>query len=111
MNIEELRTYCNALPEVTEDVKWGNDLCFCIGGKMFAVTGLTGNPVGVSFKVRDDEFEELCATDGFVSAPYVGRYKWVYLNDTKKISKKKLEAYLAQSYNLIKAKLPKGKKK
>lgn len=111
MNIEDLRTYCNSLPDVTEDVKWGADLCFCIGGKMFGVTHLSGNPVTVSFKVRDEEFEELCATDGFVSAPYVGRYKWVYLNDTNKLSRKKLEAYLLQSYNLIKAKLPKKKGK
>lgn len=110
MNIEELRAYCHSLPDATEDVKWGNDLCFCIGGKMFAVTGLSGNPVGVSFKVRDEEFEELCAQDGFISAPYVGRYKWVYLNDTRKISRKRLEAYLLQSYQLIKSKLPRSKK-
>ena len=40
MTIESVRKICRALPEVTEDVKWGNDLCFCISGKMFAAVGL-----------------------------------------------------------------------
>lgn len=107
MNIEELQTYCKSLPGTTEDIKWGHDLCFCIGAKMFAVTGLKGNPVGLSFKVTDEEFDELSTTNGFIPAPYMARNKWVYLTDTRKIPRKKLEAYIRQSYNLIKDKLPK----
>lgn len=107
MNIEELRDYCNKLPGVAEDIKWGHDLCFCIGGKMFAVTGLEGNLVGLSFKVIDDEFEEVSTTDGFIPAPYLARNKWVYLKDTSRIPHKKLQAYIKQSYQLILSKLPK----
>ncbi len=107
MNIEDLRDYCNKLPGVTEDIKWGHDLCFCIGAKMFAVTGLEGNPVGLSFKVTDEEFEEVSTTDGFIPAPYLARNKWVLLKDTSRIPRKKLEAYIKQSYELILSKLPK----
>ena len=32
MDIETLRTICQDLPHVTEDIKWGDDLCFLIGG-------------------------------------------------------------------------------
>ena len=32
MTIDDLRTMCRALPNVTEDIKWGHDLCFLIGG-------------------------------------------------------------------------------
>ena len=40
------------LPGVTQDVKWGNDLAYSVGGKMFAVTCLDGADAGrVSFKV------------------------------------------------------------
>jgi predicted DNA-binding protein (MmcQ/YjbR family) len=106
MNIEELRSFCNSLPGVREDIKWGHDLCFCIGEKMFCVTGLEGNPVGLSFKVRDDEFEDVSVMDGFIPAPYLARNKWVYLKDTRKVSRKKLEEYIRGSYELIKAKLP-----
>ena len=35
MDIDALRAICKKLPGVTEDIKWGNDLCFCIAGKMF----------------------------------------------------------------------------
>ncbi len=42
MNLEHLRKYCLSFPGVTEDVKWGNDLCFCVGEKMFCVTGVDG---------------------------------------------------------------------
>ena len=40
MTVENVRKICLALPDVTEDVKWGNDLCFCIAGKMFAAMDL-----------------------------------------------------------------------
>jgi predicted DNA-binding protein (MmcQ/YjbR family) len=42
MNIEALRKFCLSLPAVTEDVKWGADLCFSVGGKMFCVTSMEG---------------------------------------------------------------------
>jgi len=37
MDIEQVRKFCLSLPHVTEKVQWGNDLLFCIGGKMFVV--------------------------------------------------------------------------
>jgi predicted DNA-binding protein (MmcQ/YjbR family) len=76
MNIETLRELCRSLPAVTEDVKWGHDLCFSVAGKMFCVAALDG-PLTVSFKVKDDEFDELSNSPGLRPAPYVARYKWV----------------------------------
>ena len=35
MDVETLRNFCNALPAVREDIKWGNDLCFTIAEKCF----------------------------------------------------------------------------
>jgi len=40
MDLEEIRALCLSFPGATEDVKWGNDLTFSVGKKMFAVTGL-----------------------------------------------------------------------
>ena len=34
MNLDSLRTCCLALPDATENVQWGADLVFKIGGKM-----------------------------------------------------------------------------
>jgi len=106
MDIEQLRTICNKLPHVTEDIKWGNDLCFCIAAKMFCVAGLGQQPTSASFKVRDDEFDEMSQRQGFQPAPYVARYKWVLADDLNRMTAKEWEKYVTQSYNLVAAKLP-----
>lgn len=106
MNIEELQNICTALPSVTEDIKWGNDLVFSIGGKMFCVAGLNQSPTTASFKVTDEEFEEMCDRDGFKPAPYVAKYKWVWIDDISKMNKTEWKKYVKQSYELVKQKLP-----
>ena len=106
MDVEWLRGFCRALPAVTEDIKWGNDLCFSIGGKMFCVVGLDQSPTSASFKVRDEEFEEMSNRTGFKPAPYVARYKWVMIDDIKKMNKTDWKKYVRQSYDLVKEKLP-----
>ncbi len=105
MKTEFIREICLTFPNVTEDIKWEHDLCFLIGEKMFCVTGIEGE-FGVSFKVNDNEFDELITKNGIVPAPYLARYKWIYVNDPKYFSKKEWEQYLLQSYELIKSKLP-----
>lgn len=105
MNIEELQQLCKSLPHVTEDIKWGNDLCFCICGKMFCVLGLNQSPTSASFKVLEEEFEELSTREGFKPAPYVAKYKWVLVTDISTISAKEWKHFTAQSYTLVKNKL------
>ena len=104
MNIETLRKICSSLPAVTEDVKWGNDLVFSVGDKMFCVASLEP-PFTSSFKVPDDEFEEVSNKDGFAPAPYMARAKWVLVTDPSKMNKKEWEQYIKGSYELIKNKL------
>jgi predicted DNA-binding protein (MmcQ/YjbR family) len=106
MDIDQLRTYCMKLPAVTEDIKWGHDLVFSIGGKMFCVAGLE-KPFSCSFKVPDEEFEELSARPGFMPAPYMARNKWVLVTDASKMNKKQWETRIRDSYEMVKAKLTK----
>lgn len=110
MDIEVLRTICLSFPAVTEDVKWGNDLCFCVGNKMFCVANLEP-PHTFSFKVTDAEFEELSQAEGFKPAPYMARAKWVLVTDSSKLSRKELKNYLQQSYDLITAKFSRKQRK
>ena len=111
MNIEDIRNICMALPHVTQDIKWGNDLVSSIGSKMFCVAGLNQAPTSASFKVTDEEFEEVSSRLHFKPAPYVARYKWVLIEDITKMRKKEWEKYLCQSYELVRNKLsPKIKK-
>jgi len=106
MNIEEIQLFCKTLPGVTEDIKWGNDLVFSVGGKMFCVVGLEQFPTTASFKVREEEFEEMSNREGFKPAPYVAKYKWVLIVDTMKMKKSEWKKYLQQSYELVRDKLP-----
>ena len=65
MDIESVRHYCLSFPHVTENVQWGNDLVFKIGGKMFAITVLEGAAkYCLSFKCTPEEYGELTERDG-----------------------------------------------
>ena len=111
MNVEYIKAICKKLDAVTEDIKWGNDLVFSVGGKMFCVVGLDQSPATASFKVKEDDFEEMCNRDGFKPAPYLARYKWVWIEDIGRLNKKEWEQYIRQSYKLVKDKLPLKTKK
>ena len=108
MNIDTVRNICKGLPPVTEDIKWGNDLCFMVGKKMFCVI-LLSTPVKVSVKVTDEEFDEMTNLQGIIPAPYSARHKWILIENVEVLSKIKWEHYINQSYNLIKSKLSKKK--
>jgi predicted DNA-binding protein (MmcQ/YjbR family) len=69
MTIETLQAICEKLPGVTQDIKWGNHLCFNVGEKMFLVTNPDEVPHTATFKVNDEDFEELSQRKGFKPAP------------------------------------------
>ena len=107
MTLETVRTICRALPRVTEDIKWAHDLCFCVGGKMFAVVDLE-KPHSLAFKCTPESFGELVERPGIVPAPYMARNMWVQeqeLGDA--LDRQEVEALLKTSYELVAAKLPK----
>jgi len=60
MNIEEIREYCLAKPGVTEGFPFGQDvLVFKVMNKMFALTGLEGDPPYVNLKCDPERAIEL----------------------------------------------------
>ncbi|RYY93773.1 MAG: hypothetical protein EOO11_19160 [Chitinophagaceae bacterium] len=109
MELETLRQACLALPAVQEEVKWGADLVYTVGTKMFCVAGTEG-ALSFSCKVPDDQFEELCGVPGIEPAPYLARAKWVLLTEacTWKASKK-LDL-VRGSYEIVSGKLTKKMK-
>ena len=107
MNVEQLRKLCLSFPGTTEQIQWGDDLLFKIGGKMFAVTPLIPAPVVLSFKVTDENFAELTERPGVIPAPYLARAKWVALESRDALAIPELELLLRESYELVLAKLPK----
>jgi len=111
MNIEDIQSICKKLKGATQDIKWEDHLCFNIGGKMFLVTSPDTVPHSASFKVNDEDFDHLTTKQGFKPAPYLSRYKWIFVDDIKRLTRKQWEAYIAKSYQLISSKLPAKTKK
>lgn len=110
MNLEAIRRYCKSLPHVEEDVKWGHDLCFLIGRKMFCVLNLEpqrGDKSMIAFKTTPEEFEQLIEREGVIPAPYMARNKWVSLEEYSTLPWGELQERVAKSYELVKATLPK----
>ena len=108
MNIEQLRKFCLSFPGATEDIKWGADLCFCVGAKMFCVTGADSMSGGMSLKCTPEKFAELCEREGIDPAAYVGRYKWVHIADLNAVPPDELRDLIQTSYSLVFSKLPKN---
>lgn len=73
---------------------------------MFCVAWL-GHPNKISFKVRDEEFDEMASKEGCCPAPYMARAKWILVTDVSKLTKEEWERFVRQSYNLVINKLPK----
>ena len=106
MNIEELRQLCLSLPHATEDVKWGKDLCFSVGGKMFCATGMDHAAGQVSFKCTPEKFAELTERHGIIPAPYVARYHWIAVEDPSALSDEEYEDLISKAYLLVYENLP-----
>jgi predicted DNA-binding protein (MmcQ/YjbR family) len=109
VTLETIRAICGAFPGVTEDVKWGNDLCFCVGGKMFAAMDLNP-PHGIGFKCTPEDFGELTERPGVRPAPYLARAMWVQEEVLgSALDRRDFERLLKSAYDLVVAKLPKSK--
>ncbi len=105
MNVDTIREFCLALPQATEKLQWGDDLCFKIGGKIFTIVGLD-NP-RCCFKCTPEVFGELIEREDIHPAPYVGRYKWVMLDRLDAVRWDELRELIRQSYEMVVAKTPK----
>jgi predicted DNA-binding protein (MmcQ/YjbR family) len=110
-DVDWIREFCLSFPDTTENMQWGEDLCFKVHGKMFTVVDLSkGKEAPICFKCTPEKFQELLEIDGIAPAPYVGRYKWVLLDRASILNSDELENLIRQSYKLVIAKLPKKKK-
>ena len=107
MNIDWLRKTCLAFPSVTEQIQWGYDLVFKVGGRMFAVAPTEPARVCLSFKCSDESFAELTERPQIIPAPYMARAKWIALETPEAIDRRELAELLRSSYDLVFAKIPK----
>ncbi len=107
-DVEWIRKLCLSLPNVTEGMPWGDDLCFKVRGKIFTGMVLSdGRFPRITLKCAPETFHELLEIEGISPAPYVGRYKWVMLANSNVLPTNELESLIRQSYEIVAAKAPK----
>lgn len=105
---ERQRRLAAGLTAATEDVKWGADLVFSVGGKMFCVFLLKdGLAATCSFKVDADRFLELTGVPGVIPAPYLARAKWVQVQPGHTLTADDLDALVCRSHALVAGSLTK----
>ena len=119
MDLDAIRAFCLSFPRATENLQWDEELCFKVGGKLFAVVGLGSVPQRITFKCSPETFAELTEQEGIAPAAYVGRYKWVTLEhldvlagrykwatleDLDVLSDAKLREAISNSYRMVAAK-------
>ena len=107
MTLERLRRLCLALPGATEQIQWGADLVFKVGGKMFCVACTEQAPNIMSFKCDDESFAELCEREGCIPAPYLARAKWVAIEQWSTLDDREYQPMVERAYTIVRSTLPK----
>lgn len=105
----QLEALCGAWPGVTRDIKWGEDLVFSVGGKMFAITraGAAVHGQRLALKVADERFLELTDQPGIEPSPYLACAHWVAVTEPQRFASAELAAMVRDSYTLVRARLTK----
>jgi predicted DNA-binding protein (MmcQ/YjbR family) len=106
MNLDQLRKLCLSFPGVTEQIQWGDNLLFKVGGRMFAITALEPAKVWLSLKANPENFAELTERPGVIPAPYLARAKWISLETPDTLPAAEIAQLVRESYELVLAKLP-----
>ena len=101
MTQAEVEAIALALPAATKVVQWGGSDVFKVGGKVFAIRGLSG---GLSFKVSPIGFEVLTYDGPARQAPYLAKGHWV-LVDLDALDPEDAAGWIATAHSLIAAKL------
>jgi len=111
MNIEELREYCLLKKGVTECFPFDEvTLVFKVGGKMFALSNLDGEP-SVNLKCDPEKAIELREQySSIVPGYHMNKTHWNTVYMDSNIPNKLLKELIDLSYKLIVESLPKAKR-
>lgn len=105
-----LADFCRGLPGTTEDVKWGDNLIFSIGDKMYAGFEVE-NEHEYAFKCDEEDFDRLVERDGVIPAPYAAKYGWVKVVKQGALGRAEAEALLRKAHGLVGAGLSMKKRR
>lgn len=103
MQVDEIRDYCLALPEVEESLPFGPDpLVFKVQGKIFLLLSLEADPVQFNVKCDPVLAEELreqynCVLPGF----HMNKKHWNTIMIDGTVKNAILKEWILHSYHLV----------
>jgi predicted DNA-binding protein (MmcQ/YjbR family) len=109
MHLDEVRDYCLIKKGVTETMPFGNEtLVFKVMSKMFLLTGINSQPIEFNVKCEPEKAVELrekyvCVLPGY----HMNKQHWNTIICDGSVSRKQLEAWIDDSYNLVVSSLTK----
>ena len=109
MTRDEFDSVCAGLPHTTHVVQWGGASVWKVGGKVFAIGGWSDSDAfAVTFKCSETTFAVLKDLPGLRPAPYLASrgLTWLQRTDDRSLSEGELAQYIARSYALVRAGLP-----
>jgi predicted DNA-binding protein (MmcQ/YjbR family) len=106
MTVEDLRDICISLPHATEDLKYGTDLCFSVGNKIFCGTRIEGE-FRTGIKCDESDFAFLIEREGIVPMPRLSTTFWIRIEKSNALNMMEWKQCVKKSYDLIVAGLPK----
>jgi len=111
MNIEELREYCISKKGVTEGFPFDEvTLVFKVGGKMFALTNLDGEP-SVNLKCDPEKAIELREQySAIIPGYHMSKLHWNTVYMDRSLPENLIKELIDLSYGLVLASLPKVKR-
>lgn len=107
MTIEDLMEICSRLKGMTTEIKWEEHLSFNVGNRIFLLTSPDEVPPAASFKVSEEDFDELTARQGITQARYFAKHQWVSVDDLNRLSPAEWKTFIERSYRLVASKLTK----
>jgi len=112
MTRAEFDAHCAAMRATTHVVQWGGASVWKIGGKIFAIcsTWGEGDAPRISFKCSDLAFEVLRDQPGAGPAPYLGRFKWIQIDDPDALPDAAIRDHIDAAYAIVVGKLTKAER-
>lgn len=108
---QQVQKFCQSLPGTTEDMKWGHNLVFSVGEKMYALLGVDQDPVALSFKTDPEQYHQMINLPGIRPAPYLARAQWVAMVLDGTYDMNTIQPWLKEAHQIILAKLSKKKQR
>lgn len=109
IDIDFIRSSCLNFAHVTEDLPFGPDtLAFRVGGKIFCLLGLEGDPILCNLKCDPERVEELRENHSFIIPGYhMNKQHWnsIILDQVDDV--RLIKELIGHAYELVFKSLPK----